>query len=199
MKFVLVRYNNDFEWAKEYTDDILIYDRSEVPLNSNNVIESENIGQVDYDKLTYLIDYYDQLPNVFVWAKANLLGRFVEKEYFEQCLENGSFAPLLRFDHKTQEPISFYDSTMMYNELNNSWYTGPLDYKLPNYTAFAKYMKLDSPQYLRFPPGGNFILTRERVHRYPRSFYFQMRELLPYSKNPAEAHYMERTYLSLWE
>jgi hypothetical protein len=29
MKFVLVGYNQDFSWAKDYTDDLVIYDRSE--------------------------------------------------------------------------------------------------------------------------------------------------------------------------
>ena len=199
MKFVLVRYNNDCEWAKEYTNDILIYDRSEVLLTGENIIRTENKGQVDYDKLAYLIDNYDTLPEVFLWAKANLIGRFVEKEEFERLLKEEKFAPLYRKDHNANFPYYGYDESGMYYELNTSWYTSQLDNIFSVYEEFADYMSIPSPHRLRFPPGGNFILTKECVHKHPKEFYEKARNLLPHSQNPAEAHMLERTYLSLWE
>ena len=41
MIFVVSRYNQDVEWLKEYTDNPIIYDRSEEQLE--NAVKVENI------------------------------------------------------------------------------------------------------------------------------------------------------------
>lgn len=208
MKFVAVNYNYDPSWVLDYTDDYLIYDRSEIPVSYNGVdpdrtIITENLGHVDYDKLTYLIDYYDELPEIFYWGKVNLW-KSVSKEELEAALKMNRFEPLVGKHHKTYEDkfsrVCFYDDHGMYNERNDSWYVSQLDTRyFYSYHDFAKRFGLPDPEYLAFAPGGNYILTKERVWRYPPGFYEMLRDLLPYSSNPSEAHMLERTYYNLWK
>lgn len=207
MKFILVSYNNDCSWVKNWTDDYLIYDRGEDKsgldgIPESKVIHTQNQGQVDYDKLGYLVENYDNLPEAFVWGKANLFKYTTELE-LTKAIENNNFAPLLRFDHKTYSDkygeVCFYEKGI-YWERNDSWYVTELDtrhFKSFSEFAAARYMK--NPPFIPFPPGGNFLLTRERVHRYNRDFYQEMRDVLPYSSNPAEAHMCERAYYLLWQ
>ena len=202
MKYVLVAYNNDLEWVKEYTDDWLMFDRSDNPADFPNTTRTKNTGQVDYDKLGYLIDNYDNLPDVFLWGKANLF-KSITKEEFDLVKDNKVFTPLLTKNHRTYGDnwgaVNFYTEDGLYNERNDSWYFNVLDHKIGNYTEFAEMFKLPNPPYLKFAPGGNYILTREVVHKYPKSLYKKMKDLLPYSTNPAEAHCLERSYYTLWK
>src|SRR5882724_1841904 len=199
---VLVNYNFEpANWWRDYDIQALLYDRSDDGIQRKfdaNVKRTANVGNVDYDKLCYLIDYYDSLPEVFLWSKTNIF-KSVYRDDLEKALEKGEFTPLLKMNHKTYSDrlgvVCFY-SGEIYWERNDSWYVNQMDSRFPTYDAFAQYMNLPSPAYLPFPPGGNFILTRERVHRYGRDFYEKMRDALPYAKLCAEAHMCERTYYS---
>lgn len=213
MKFVLVNYEFTPTWLFEYTDDYLIYDRSKddtwlKDFDQSKIIKHPNIGHVDYSKLSYLIDFYDELPEVFLWSKANLIPRHITKEEFDLVKDNTDFTPLLTAHHKVyndqEGPVCYYNEGMYY-ERNNSWY---LYANLPNQEEPPKFLTwqewaneflLPSPHYLPFPPGANFILTRERVHRYAKDFYIKMRAMLSYTAVPGESQLTERSYFLLWK
>jgi hypothetical protein len=195
MKYVLTNYEADCEWVKDYTHDYLIYDRSDCGLP--NRISRDNRGDADYDKLSYIVDNYYDLPDVFLLSKSNLF-KFITKEEFDKVKDNTDFTPLLTQGHKTYEPICRYNGGI-YEEINNSWYLNSVPAKyFNNYHEFAKAFFLPDPEYLKFAPGGSYILTRERVHRYGRDFYDSLREILPYCQRPGEAHMIERSYYNIW-
>jgi len=206
---ILVNYNYDPEdWWLDYgfkPEDVILYDRSDDGFTreyqANVVHVTENIGQVDYDKLDFIVENYHHLPEVFLWAKTNLF-KSVDEETFKKALENKAFSPLLRQDHKTfrdEMGVVCYYENGIYHERNNSWYFWELPSVYRNYDDFARDFQLPSPPYIPFNPGGNFILTRERVHRYSKDYYEKMRDILPHAPNPAEAHCLERSYYTLWK
>lgn len=196
MKYVVTHYGtHDLSWIYDNTDDFVIYNRTDEELPHS--IERDNIGDADYDKLTYLIDNYYDLPEVFLWSKSNLF-KFITPEEFDEVKHNTDFTPLLTKNHKVYEPICRYNGEI-YEEINNSWYLGtvPAQY-FASYNEFARAYSLPTPDYLQFAPGGSYILTRERVHRYGKEFYEELAAMLPYCQNPGEAHFLERTYYTLW-
>ena len=203
MKWVLVNYNYTPKWLVDYkTKDFLIYDRSDTyewlkMFPRECVINTKNVGNADYDRLTYLIDNYDDLPDVFLLSKSNLLN-FITKEEFDKVKDNKVFTPLLTQDHKVYEPVCRYVNGM-FEELNNSWYAPQFESKFKTYYDWAEYMGLPTPAYLQFAPGGNYILTPKEVHKWPKGFYIKMRDTLEHTKLPAEAHYVERSLLTLWQ
>lgn len=200
MKYVLTHYSGDWTWAKEYTDDLLIFNRSEEEIPGS--VPRENTGDADYDRLCYLVDNYDNLPETFLLAKSNLF-KYITKEEFERVKDNHDYTPLLTNTHKVYDdeygPVAYY-AQGMYWERNDSWYLNQTPSKyFESYSEFARAFLLPSPQYLSFAPGGNYILTRERVHRYSRDFYEELASLLPYCQRPGEAQIIERTYHQLWK
>ncbi len=206
LKACLVNYNYTPEWLKGYDFDYIIYDRSEdknllVDFPQERIIRTENRGNVDYDKLSYLVDNYDTLPAVFLWGKSNLF-KYITKEEFDEALKTPEFKPLLTQHHKTygdkNGPICFYQDGMYY-ERNDYWYLYQHTSFFKTWQEWAFEFQLPSPRYIPFPPGGNFLLTRERVHRYSRDFYEAMRDTLPYCQLPGEAQLAERSYYLLWQ
>lgn len=204
---VLVNYN--FTPAKEWIgEDYLIYDRSDDGIDhlkdfdSSKIIKTENIGQVDFDKLNYLIDNYDNLPEVFLWGKTNLF-KYITPEEYEKLKENRFFTPLLTQNHRTYTDnngwVCFYKENI-YHERNNSWYLDVFPCKhFASYGEFAQDFQLPNPPYLPFAPGGNYILTREKVRLYSIDYYKRLASILPYAREPAEAQMCERSYFNLWK
>lgn len=206
MKAVLVNYNFTPTWLLDSGLDYHIYDRSDSKdwlkdFPQERITYTENIGQVDYDKLNYLIENYDNLPEVFLWGKTNIF-KSVDQESFDAAIAKGEYAPLLRQDHKAyknERGVVAYYERGMYMERNDSWWYWSLPSVCPNHDAFCREFQLPILPYIPFPPGGNYILTKERVQRYSRDFYIKMRDSLPHAVNPAEAHSCERSYYLMWK
>lgn len=205
---VLVNHNftPDKEWIG---DDYLIYDRSDDGLDhlkdfdQSKIIKTPNIGQVDYDKLNYLVDNYDNLPDVFVWGKTNLF-KYISKEEYEKVKDNTEFTPLLTQNHKTYSDekgeVCKYEDGMFYerNPLLYAYPYGSAKY-FNEWASFAKAFNLPDPPYLPFAPGGNYILTKEVVRKHPKELYQKLTSLLPYAPMPLEAYLCERAYFLLWK
>lgn len=207
-KAILVNYNhNPQDWWKEYGYTTTIYDRSDD--GKHRIFDAEtyktkNIGNVDYDKLSYLVVNYDRLPDAFVWGKSNLF-KYIGKEEFSKVAHNSAFTPLLTLTHKTysdNEGVVCYYQDGMYFERSSivSSYFQILPWKhVKTWQEWCDMFRIPFSTYIPFPPGGNFILTRERVHRYGRDFYDGMRKMLEYAQTPVEAQFCERSYYLLWK
>lgn len=203
---VLVNYNYDPEdWWRTYGIEALVYDRSDDGVRRKfnaNVRLTENRGNVDFDKLDYLVEFYDDLPEVFLWSKTNIF-KYCDPTTLLHALEQGEFTPLIRPDHKTYSDrlgVVCRYSSGWYEERNDSWYLGPVPaYNIRSFEEWAQLFQLPSPPFIPFAPGGSYIMTRERVHRYSRDFYERMRDMLPYTILPGEAQLAERSYGLLWK
>ncbi len=208
MKAILTNYNFDPTEMLKNFDDFLIYDRSDdgkdwcKDLPKDKVIRRPNIGHVEYDKLGYLVDYYDTLPEVFVWGKTNMLERHITKEEFEAVKTSKVFTPLLTQNHRTygdrRGPVCYYKDGMYY-ERNDCFYLleNPAKH-FRDYAQYASYFHLPNPQFIPFAPGGCYILTKEAVHKYSRDIYAEMRSFMDYTVKPGEAYLAERSYHLLW-
>lgn len=207
MKKILINYNftPDKSWIG---DDYTIYDRSDDGLehladfDPAKIIKTPNLGQVDYDKLCYLIDNYDNLPDVFLWGKTNLF-KYLSKEEYDKVKDNKEFTPLLTQNHNTyadNNGVVCYYAGGMYNERNDNWYFNELSSKyVISFNDWCKEFGLiPTLSYIPFAPGGNYILTRDKVHKYSRDFYEKMASLLPHCREPVEACCAERSYYLMW-
>ena len=64
MDAILVNYNYEPVWLKDYPEfDVTLYDRSDDGIERNlikygKVFKSRNTGDVDFDKLNYIIENY---------------------------------------------------------------------------------------------------------------------------------------------
>ena len=197
MKYVVSRFNHDISWLGGYTDDVVLYDRSEIPAEGAIVVP--NIGSDLFDKFTFIIDNYDNLPEVAVYTKANLW-KYITEEEFEEVKDNKTFTPLLTMKHHTYSDekgvVCFYSKDGMYNERNDYFYLKPHP---------AKYAKeiidifgMDKRQYNAFAPGSGYILTKQDILRHSRQGYVKLRSFLDWDVYPGDAQLLERNLYYLW-
>lgn len=219
MKYAcLVNYNHDPAdwWVKDGYEphNVVMYDRSDDGVARTfdaKTYKTRNIGNVDYDKLGYLIEHYYDLPDVFLWAKSNLF-KYITKEEWDVVKDNQEFTPLLTRNHLIYTDnsipgglpniVNAYDGNGMYYErygIVNHLHTVMSWKYFRLWEEWCAHFRVPQAQMIPFPPGGNFILTRERVHRYGVDFYKEMREVLDYAQLPVEAYLAERSYFLLWK
>jgi len=196
-------YNADISWILDYTDNYIIYDRSDTdewikPFDPKKVIKVPNIGWDIYDKLTYIIDNYDNIPESLIMTKGNIF-KYITREEFDEICDNPFFTPIFTKHHETYMPVCFYDESGMFNEINNSWYLNDLKTRyFNNYTGFAKHFGFPTPKYLKFAPGSNYIVTKENIAWYPKEFYERLRDCVSYGALPGEAQIIERCLYTMW-
>lgn len=202
--FLMVsNYNADISWILGYTDNYIIYDRSDTdewvkPFDQSKVIKMPNIGWDIYDKLTYIIENYENLPESLILTKGNIF-KYITKDEFNEVCNNNYLTSLHTKKHKTKLPISFYSDDGLYNEINNSWYLNIFPAKhFKTYNDFIwRYMK-NLPKYVKFAPGSNYIVTKKDIQRYPKSFYEGLQKKVDYSAHPGEAQIFERALYYIW-
>ena len=220
MKAFLVNYNFTPTWLLDSGLDYQISDRSDSKeylkdFPQERIIYEENIGQVDYPKLNYLVDNYDNLPEVFMWGKTNLFKNdftpeihvsphiYMTKEEYDKVKDNQFFTPLLTQHHKVYADklgvVCYYEDGMYFDRTPLIFLANNGAKFFNSYGEFAKAFGFPNPPYIPFAPGGNYILTKETVHKYSRDLYAKMASLLPYCSAPLEAHFCERVYYTLWK
>lgn len=202
----LVNYNHSpQDWWREYDIEAMLYDRSDDGVERTfdaNVRKTPNRGNVDFDKLDFLVEMYHDLPDIFLWSKTNIF-KYCDKTTLEKALEKGEFTPLLKSDHPTYSDKYGVVCRYMgdwYEERSDSWYLGihPA-YSMKSFYEWTVHFGLPCPAFVPFAPGGSYLLTKERVHRFSRDFYEKMRDMLPYTVTPGEAFMAERSYGLMWK
>lgn len=218
MKYVISRYNHDTAWIVDYTDNYILFDRSPEPISGSIIVP--NVGSDIYDKLGFIIDNYDNLPDVAVYTKCNLF-KYITKEEFDLIKDNKTFTPILTQKHPTvmcdqimceqfgveSKPYSFYKDSMYY-ELNYPSYIKHHPFKdQPENVNLEWYQNLELPklvgidklEYIPFAPGSNYIVPKENILKHPKSFYEKLRSYLNWSVYPGEAMVLERGLYTIWK
>lgn len=195
MLYVLSRYNNHTSWVRDYTNDVVIYDRSLIPLEGS--IKMPNIGSDWYDKLTFIIDNYHNLPDVAVYTKANMFDYITPRE-FEHIKDNTTFTPILTQNHKTYSDklgvVCYYDNGLYY-ERNNGWY---LTSHPARSVELFYLLGMNGLDYIPFAPGSSYIIPKENILKYSKKLYEKLRAYLEWTVYPGEAQIMERGAYLLW-
>src|SRR3990167_7703055 len=199
MQFILSRYEHNMDWMKDYPAEYVIYDRSKEPMEGS--IPVKNIGSDIHDKFTYIIDNYDNLPEVAIYSKANIF-KYITKEEFDKVKDNKTFTPLLTRSHKVYNdtdgtPICFYDNQGMYNEVNNFWYLYPHPAKFA--PIIIDFFHMKERLYNTFSPHSNYILPKENILKHPKEVYEKLRSCLDWDVYPGDAQLLERNLYYLWK
>lgn len=189
------------EIMRDYPEDeFIIYDRSDKEPPVEGAIVVPNIGTDIYDKFSFIINNYDNLPEIAIYTKANLY-KYMPKEEFDLVKDNTTFTPLLTKNHKVysdhQGPVCFYDKEGMFNEVNNFWYLFPLPAKFA--PTIIDFFNMKERLYNAFAPGSNYIVPRENILKHPKEVYEKLRACLDWDIYPGDAQLLERNLYYLWK
>jgi hypothetical protein len=196
---VISRYNEDISWVHDYTENYLIYNKG-IPLNDPHEITCKNIGGNQRDIFQYVVDHYDDLPELVAFCQA-IPWDHVDRDHFDKLIYNEEFTPLEWQGETPHNDWEMRDKDFGFCETNNSWYIGfagdqsaPCEYYSFDHFMNKYFSNYNHVDWIRFSPGSQYILTKEIMLYYPKSFWERlMHELDKF--NPTEGHIIER---ALW-
>lgn len=198
---VISRYNEDVSWLDEYNFDYIIYNKGDELDNKYNHINVENIGGNQRDIFQYIVDNYDNLPEVIGFIQANPFDH-CNKNKFDKIINNNFFTSLESYEDIIQGDSQILDENNEYMEINNSWYISSHNNSYNQscrYSSFDVFMNsiftnYQSKGWNKFSPGSQYIITKQIAKYYSKTFWKYLMDLL--DKNfITEGHIIER---SLW-
>jgi len=221
-------YNNNLDWLKNYENPHLIYDKTwnggykdnkyklKVPKSNLkkkypnfNIINADNNGYNVNDYLTFIIEFYGELPDNIVFMKGNTIGRHVSEDKFKRLVKNKFFTCIEECESHNPHQKSLKNGFAMitcdggWMEKNNSWYlkhhAHPVKYFL-SYNDFLNFC-FDNPvlpKYIRFAPGGCYIVPKEQILKYDLIFYKNLKLFAEHSRVSGEGQLIERALYTIW-
>ncbi len=218
--YFISSYGQDCTWIKEYTNNFIIWEQHEIIENIMPHKKVPHIGSDLRDKFGWIIENYENLPDVVFMIKANLF-KYITKAEFDKVKDNTIFTPLLTQGHpeimtdenilkqqgwEAPKPFSFYKDGMYY-ELNYPAYLKHHHLKDSQYEYADTYLEnpllkllgIDKMEYIPFAPGSSYILTRENILQNSKAFYEELRSYLAWDRYPGESMICERGLYNIWK
>jgi hypothetical protein len=185
--------------------DVTVYDQSDnieviqqlKDLNDPRIrFQGKTCGHNLLNYLDFILDHYEDLPELVVFTKGNMPGRHCDANWFKNSIHKGQYEFL--WDDQSfrdQDGIAYRIAPGRFLERNNSWYVKESPHRyFVSFDDFLDFLFVDyrKIQYVLFSPGACYIVERERIIRNPKSFYQGLRKLIDYSFRPAECFMLER-------
>lgn len=234
-KIVITNHTDKFvEWydillKHGYTsDDIIIYDRDHLGFNGENldpkrfdkygtVIKTRNVGTNIWTTGKYIVDNYDNLPDIVIFLKCNVLQReHTTQEILEYALDANYFVPIEAdpFENQYMKNSACFVNDRIFaervdpNQLDSRFGQNDKVYpRIKNYGDFINDLFLipKMPDYICFAPGHNYVVPKENILKYSKNFYKKMMLYTDYSNadtiqhGPVESHWFERICDMAWQ
>ena len=201
--FCISYYEGDLSWIYELDQSkYIVYNKSdkELPKEIKN-IKVKNVGYNLYSYLEYIIKNYDNLPDSIIFCKNNIFDRHLNKNLFLKLIKRDIFTSLEENISEKYDFVSLTLSDQGFNEINTSWYKYNYDrLYFANYNDFYSFIFKGSvtPIFLKFSPGGNYLLKKENILIRPKSFYQNLKLFISHSQFSCESHFLERSLETIW-
>jgi len=175
--FVVTRYNEDWHWVEEYTDNYIIYNKGE-PFDHPKVLNVKNISGNIKDIPEFICCNYNNLPKRAIFTQAEIWDH-CNKDTFDKLIPNKTFTALESYG---MTPANGYEGRTPeggFLERNNDWYI-PIINNQENqnckYSGFDDFMNYYFTNYehvdmIRFAPGACYIVPKENMLYYPIKFW----------------------------
>jgi len=205
-KWIVTSFNHDISWINDYTQNYLIFDKSCSLQETDKIKHQKNVGYNIYDTFYFIVNNYNNLPDVCVFIKGNVLNRaepHCTKEKFDRIINNNILTPIESYEHIVQSQAQILDENGGYMEINNSWYINAVGVKkfFNSFDQFLNTVFEDAVHrhWNRFAPGANYIVPKDNILFYSKDFYKRLMGYVDYHQTPSEAHVLERAMFTIWK
>ena len=202
--YCVSHYEGEIDWVTRYSkNNHIIYSKGPTTPHSSNVLRVKNTGYNLSSYLDFIITNYHNLPEITIFCKNNIFERHIQEDKFKTLITRKVFTPLEddRFWSKLRYPVSINLNDNGYIELNNNWYAEKYKFNyFSSYNDFYLYIfnVKETPTYLRFAPGANYLVPKENILLRTKNFYINLYNLISSQALSCESHYLERSLYSIW-
>jgi len=196
--FVVSAWNNDISWIKDYTNDYIIFDKSDTLAADARIIKVPNYGYNIYDILYFICTFYNSLSELTAFLEGNPFDH-CRRDIFDKLIYREEFTPIEYYKDTPVNPGEARYTDGSFGEVNNSWYIYMNDMKYKRrcvYASFDIFMHYYFEDYkqleiVKFAPGAQYIVEKKQILQYPHLFWVCLMNGLD-KEDPSEAFVIER-------
>jgi hypothetical protein len=236
-KLVVSNYCTNLEWLKTTHDhgilpeDTVIYSRTPDEYNEDfshlgTYIKSPNVGENIYDIFRFIVENYENLPDMSIFIKGNLFSRkknqthshpkpgeeyeidefyYTTREKFAEALRTDKFLPIDRY-----HPTSLSGEGETFSQpvqYANFYHNGDVETRyFGDFHEISDAFFVNPPKrnVITFAPGGNYAVPKENILKYSKSLYQKLQSIVSYVPNPphvitsGESYLCERFLYFIW-
>jgi len=213
---VVARYKEKLDWLDDFNldnFDVLIYTKCDQPseCSPHQCINLPNVGLECHTYLTYIVNHYHNLPPVVLFTLAGLsknAGPFHQSKYdkfqyiyahYDNALNEGCITKDKAHAYEPKFKKSTHRHTSFANKCTDSSLT-PAKVR-PFGAWYRTYIDPDERRIARIGVSHNaiFAVSASAIRKHTLDFYNELLEQTTHGKNVEVAHYMERTWLSMFK
>ena len=189
---VVAHYKENLDWLKNFdSDKILVYNKNETQ-TEYTTINLPNLGRESNTYLKYILDNYDNLPDivVFMQGKDDHLSVVNIKHYLKKM----ELFPKQRIEARL---AIFNKSKLGFSKEHRiTTYGGKqlIPAESDFYTWFKRYIRQEVPTYFCVIWGACFMVRKEAIRSKPIQFYFELYQQTMVSDSIEVGHFLERSW-----
>jgi hypothetical protein len=189
-EIVVAKYNEDISWTKNYKH-VKVYDKSKGDL--------PNIGGESHTYLTYIIENYENLPDVVFFTQGKFSDHYnTEPDYFinlqDKYSQNYTYLPSQNYFYNNESQN--YDKDHLYFYKEYKLHSDKLGYRTWFKTYVDENHNIDEGVTLWW--GAIFSVTRDCILSRPKQYYQMLLDYIPYENSPEVGHYFERSWFYIF-
>jgi hypothetical protein len=217
-EIVVSLYNEDIKWLEPYKDIITIYkkyDNNED--NKYKTINIPNVGKEGYAYLYHIINNYSNLSKKTLFIKPNCSNNHLNLQYLKfshNCKNINEFIIYSLDDWSRYIYFPFLDivneedtGNIDVDELGCIRHFGKWSVKRQNKFGsfidwFKKYIDNNYDNFkdnFYWSPHGIFTVENNMIYNKPIEYYKQIIKTVNYDTDPEEGHYLERSWLYIFQ
>jgi len=189
---VVAHYKENLDWLKNFdSDKILVYNKNQEQ-TEYRTINLPNLGRESNTYLKYIVDSYDNLPDIVVFTQGK--DDHLSTVNIKHFLKKMEAFPAQRVDGK----ITIFNKSglQLSKEHRIPRYGGitliPAEYDF--YTWFTAYIRKEIPNYFYVFWGACFLVRKEAIRSKPLQFYFELYQQTMVGEAIELGHFFERSW-----
>jgi hypothetical protein len=189
---VVARYKENVDWTRGLPN-VIIYNKGDTLDASFNTMPLPNVGREGHSYYYHIYTHYDELADYTV---------FVQGNPFDHCPDFLNRLEGIRTTRSQHIPFQYFCNRIVESRLSAC----PHHPGLPLVDIYNRlFTDVDKQIHRRifveeedgdliytFGAGAQFIVSRQRIHRYPRYFYKAILQMLEGCVCPIEGYIIER-------
>jgi hypothetical protein len=195
-KIVVARYKENIQWLGPLMDKCIIYNKGD-KLGLSNEIMLDNVGREAETYLHYIIDNYQNLPDIVIFTQGNI----------SDHRGSNNINILLKLFHEASvynKSICFRDNCPEdWNSRDKNNYYLHDNYKNNERTSFGEWFKKNInplyPKPLLLYWNAIFAVKKELILNRPLEYYKKLILEVNHHVNPTEGHFFERAWFYIFE
>jgi hypothetical protein len=197
-KIIVARYNEDINWLNSEISNCIIYNKGN-KLNIENEILLDNVGRESETYLNYIIQNYNNLPDIVIFTQANIADH----------KGSNDINYLLNIKNEANQHTKSQNYNYQFdNNCNSCWksdwnFNNGVYYLKDNYKNnspilyidwFKHFIQNEYPNPIKIYMNGIFAVDKKCILKHSIDYYKNLILQVNHHINPCEGHFFERSW-----